>query len=141
MSTTKLTKDEKYIFVKELYDSSTRAMNAQVREEYGQKTGHTDRNFIDKMNAHRNFKELELDMILISYRNILGEQLYSIRYRENFGEYPQPLPHTEDTYNPADGDARTKANAAAFQTPDPARRTGMKSLQEHLAERGFFPQE
>jgi hypothetical protein len=98
MQTKLLQTADKLLFVKQLYDYSSRAVNLSVKAQYAEKTGMSERSFGDKMNTHRSFKGQELDIV---------EQLYNL----NLGQAAFDNQLSLFIAKMSDGDARTIDNA------------------------------
>ncbi len=82
--------EEKLLFGKDLHESATLNVKAQVTEAYALATGYSAQTYKDKMCGHRNFTMMELDIVIGAFRRAYGEELFTIRFRENFDAYPVP---------------------------------------------------
>lgn len=71
------------LFVKHLYEFTTRAKNAKIRAEYAQRLGVTERTFNDKMNTHRTFKGEECKLVVSLYEQHLGQSVVDEEF-QNF---------------------------------------------------------
>lgn len=93
----KLTKDEKKNFVDDLWDYATPIVRKEVEAEYMEKTGFSMSTLRDRRNGYSNYREIELDILMMSFEAIMGP-LYFQRFHHCFG-----------------ADARAIRGEAAFQ--------------------------
>lgn len=81
--------EEKLLFGKDLQQSANLNVKAQVMEAYALATGYSTQTYKDKMSKGK-FTMMELDIVIGAFRRAYGEELFLIRFRENFDAFPVP---------------------------------------------------
>jgi hypothetical protein len=110
---------DKLLFVKQLYDYSSRATNAKIRTYYAETLGVSERSFSDKMISHRNFREQELDVVEKLYLTELGQTVIDNQMKIFVDKM-------------SNADLRTKSGDAAFQNMDATAQEGINQLNEEM---------
>lgn len=119
METKVLQTADKLLFVKALYDYSSRATRAKIRTKYAETLNVTERSFRDKMCTSRHFKGEEIDLVESLFLIELGQAAIDNQF-------------TVFLQNMSNADLRTKKGDASFQNLDNTVQVEIDQLKDEM---------